>query len=122
MPVDLLSVSRARVHCRPRLPQPATVALQHRIDEIYTATPFCGSRRMTVVLRQEGFPVNRKRVQTAMRAMGWQGLAGARPPAPRTPHPTHQIYPYLLRGVTAAHPNHVWGIDIERHAALLNRE
>lgn len=24
----------------------------------------------------------------------------------------HQIYPYLLRDVTAAHPNHVWGVDI----------
>ena len=24
----------------------------------------------------------------------------------------HRIYPYLLRQVTAAYPNHVWGIDI----------
>ena len=110
VPADLLSVSRASLYYRPRPPQPATVALQHRIDEIYTATPFYGSRRMTAVLRQEGFPVNRKRVQTAMRAMGLQGLAPG--PATSPPHPTHPIYPYLLRGVTAAHPNHVWGIDI----------
>ncbi len=24
----------------------------------------------------------------------------------------HRVYPYLLRQVTAAYPNHVWGIDI----------
>jgi putative transposase len=24
----------------------------------------------------------------------------------------HKIYPYLLRGITISHPNHVWGIDI----------
>jgi len=24
----------------------------------------------------------------------------------------HRIFPYLLRGITISHPNHVWGIDI----------
>ena len=24
----------------------------------------------------------------------------------------HQIYPYLLRGVKASYPNHVWGVDL----------
>ncbi len=65
---------------------------------------------MTAVLRQAGVPVNGKRVQTAMRAMGLQGLVPG--PATSAPHPTHPIYPYWLRGVAAAHPNHVWGIDI----------
>jgi putative transposase len=107
---DLLGLSRASLYYRPRSPRPDTVALYHRIDELYTATPFYGSRRMTAVLRQEGWSVNRKRVQHAMRAMGLRGLA----PGPDTsrPHPAHRIYPYLLRGVTAAYPNHVWGIDI----------
>jgi putative transposase len=27
-------------------------------------------------------------------------------------NPEHKNYPYLLRNVTAAYPNHVWGIDI----------
>ena len=107
---DLLSLSRASLYYRPRPPQPETVALYHRIDEIYTATPFYGSRRMTAQLRREGHGVNRKRVQHAMRAMGLQGLAPG--PATSRPHPAHTIYPYLLRGVTAAYPNHVWGIDI----------
>lgn len=24
----------------------------------------------------------------------------------------HKVFPYLLRNVTAAHPNHIWGTDI----------
>ena len=24
----------------------------------------------------------------------------------------HRKYPYLLRGITAAYPNHIWGTDI----------
>jgi len=27
-------------------------------------------------------------------------------------HPEHQVYPYLLRNVRAAYPNHIWGVDI----------
>jgi putative transposase len=27
-------------------------------------------------------------------------------------HHDHQIYPYLVRGITASEPNHIWGIDI----------
>ncbi len=35
-------------------------------------------------------------------------------PGPRTsiPHPGHTVFPYLLRGITASHPNHIWGTDI----------
>ena len=86
-----LSVSRASLYYRPRPPRPETVALYHRIGEIYTATPFYGSRRMTAVLRPEGFLVNRKRVQHAMRGRGLRGLAPG--PATSAPHPAHRIYP-----------------------------
>ena len=58
----LVGISRASLYYRPRPPHPATVAWYHRIDEIYTATPFYGSRRLAVVLRQEGYAVSRKRV------------------------------------------------------------
>ena len=45
-------------------------ALMRRIDELFTAWPFLGSRRMTAMLRAEGVDVNRKRVQRLMRLMG----------------------------------------------------
>lgn len=45
--------------------------------------------------------------------MGKLGLAGMAPgPNTSRPHPQHKVYPYLLRGVTVARPNHVWSTDI----------
>jgi putative transposase len=106
---DLLSLSRSSLYYQPVLPSAEEVALKHRIDEIYTAWPFFGSRRITVQLRREGLTINRKAVQRHLREMGLAGIC----PAPNLSrrHPEHQVYPYLLRQVTAAYPNHVWGID-----------
>ena len=42
------------------------LALMQRIDELHTAHPFCGSRKMAAVLKREGHGVNRKRVQRLM--------------------------------------------------------
>jgi putative transposase len=67
------------------------------IDAEYTRRPFYGSRRMVVSLSDAGYQVNRKRVQRLMKVLG---LAGMLPgPHTSTPHPTHRVYPYLLRGV-----------------------
>jgi putative transposase len=106
----LLGLSRSSLYYHPRSPSPQEVALKHRIDELYTAHPYYGSRRITVVLRSEGQMVNRKAVQRHMQEMGIAGVA----PGPHTSrrHPAHPVYPYLLRSITAAQPNHVWGIDI----------
>ena len=80
------------------------------IDEQYLRTPFYGSRQMTRYLAEQGYVVNRKRVQRLMRTMGLQATV----PGPHTSlaHPAHKVYPYLLRNVTASYPNHIWGIDI----------
>ncbi|SMC08172.1 HTH-like domain-containing protein [Sulfobacillus thermosulfidooxidans DSM 9293] len=106
----LLSLNRSSLYYRPVGPDAEEIALKHRIDEIYTDRPFYGSRRMTAQLNQEGYAVNRKRVQRFMREMGIWGIAPG--PQTSTRHPQHPVYPYLLNGVTPAYPNHVWGIDI----------
>jgi putative transposase len=107
---DLLTLSRASLYYQPLPPSVEEVALKHRIDEIYTAYPFYGSRRITVQLRREGELINRKAVQRHMREMGIAGIY----PGPNLSQrqQEHRVYPYLLRHVTAAYPNHVWGIDI----------
>jgi putative transposase len=107
---ELLSLSRASLYYQPVSPLPEEVALKHRIDEIYTDYPFYGSRRITVQLRREGRRINRKAVQRHMREMGIVGIC----PDPNLSQRNleHRVYPYLLRQVTAAYPNHVWGIDI----------
>jgi len=86
------------------------LALMRRIDELFTAWPTLGSRRMTAMLRAEGEKINRKRVQRLMRQMGIAALG----PKPNTtkPSPGHKIYPYLLRHLKIERPNHVWAADI----------
>ncbi len=82
----------------------------HALDEIYTARPFYGSRRMQVALARRGLRVNRKRVQRLMRLMGLEAVG----PKPRLsqPHPEHRVYPYLLRDVPIERVDHVWSTDI----------
>jgi putative transposase len=108
---QLLGVARSGVY----RPPPAAnddddPALMRRIDELFTAWPFFGSRRITAMLRAEGQAINRKRVQRLMRRMGIAALG----PKPRTtkPAPGHKIFPYLLRGLAIQRPNQVWCADI----------
>jgi putative transposase len=80
------------------------------IDEQYLRTPFYGSRNFTTWLKNEGYEVNRKRVQRLMRIMGIEAIY----PKPRTSEARkeHKKYPYLLRDVKILRPNHVWSSDI----------
>jgi putative transposase len=106
---ELLSLSRSSLYYRPKAPSAQEVQAKQRIDEIYTAHPFLGSRKITVLLRKE-MRISRPTVQRYMRAMGITAIY----PAPRLsqPHPEHKIYPYLLRNLVIERPNQVWGLDI----------
>jgi len=106
----LLSLARSGVYRMPRPANDEDVALMRAIDELFTAFPFLGSRRMAIMLREEGWSVNRKRVQRLMREMGIEALG----PKPRTtkPAPGHKIFPYLLRNMTIDRSNQVWAADI----------
>jgi putative transposase len=106
----LLGVARSGVYRKPPPANDNDLALMRRIDELFTAWPFLGSRRMAAMLRAEGCAVNRKRVQRLMRGMGIAALG----PKPRTtkPAPGHKIFPYLLRNLAIDRPNQVWAADI----------
>jgi putative transposase len=107
----LLALNRSSLYYVPRPVSAAEVAIKHAIDEVYTQYPFYGSRRITVELcERRKLPVARETVQRYMREMGITAIYPG--PTLSRPHPEHQVYPYLLRNVTAAYPNHVWGIDI----------
>nr|WP_145862591.1 MULTISPECIES: IS3 family transposase [Paenibacillus] len=109
---ELLSVNRTSIY-RPAKEQRESeenVLLMHRIDEIYMKHPYYGYRRMTRILRDQGFEVNRKRIRRLMRIMGLEAVY----PKPNLSKRLHATYtrPYLLRGLTIDRPNQVWGIDI----------
>lgn len=107
---ELLSISRSSLYYQPRPPSSEEIRIKHRIDEIYTEYPHYGSRRMTAQLQRDAMDINRKAVQRHMREMGIEAIF----PGPNLSRRRlkDQVYPYLLRNVTAAYPNHVWGIDI----------
>ena len=65
---ELLTVSRTSLYYQPAAPSAEELALKRRIDEIFTARPFYGSRRICQQLRREGQMVGRKSVQRQMPA------------------------------------------------------
>jgi len=106
---ELLSLNRSSLYYVPLPPSPEELHLKRRIDEIYTARPFYGSRKITAVLRKE-LVINRKAVQHHMREMGLVAIY----PGPNLSQRARnqQVFPYLLRGLAITRPNEVWGIDI----------
>lgn len=108
----LLSVSRSSLYYQVRPARDQEVRVKHRLDCLYTAHPFLGSRKVVRVLAGEGFGVGRHTIRRYRQEMGLETLY----PKPRlsiaASGPEHRVYPYLLRGLTIERPNQVWGVDI----------
>lgn len=108
---ELLGISRNCVYYTPVPADPFKLQVMNKIDEEYTKRPYYGSRRIAKEIgNQWEMPINRKRIQLLMREMGIEAIY----PKPNlsfnnTPHP---VYPYLLKGIVALYPNHIWGTDI----------
>ena len=102
---ELLGISRNSLYYQPKPVDPETLVVMNRIDELYTKRPFYGSRK---IARDLGY--NRKRIQRLMREMGIEAIY-QKPNLSKNNIP-HPVYPYLLKGIVAAHPNHIWGTDI----------
>lgn len=107
---QLLNIARSSFYYQVQSPAAEELTLLRLIDQQYLETPFYGSRRMSVVLRQQGYEVNRKRVQRLMRQLGIEAIY----PKPRLSqaHLQHQVYPYLLRDLAVTQADQVWCTDI----------
>jgi putative transposase len=108
---QLLSLNRSTVYYRPETDvSEEDLKLMRRIDEMHLKRPFYGSRRIRDWLNEEGYTINRKRVQRLMRLMGIVALY----PKKNTSKPGkgHKIYPYLLKGLAIDHPGQVYCSDI----------
>ena len=107
---QLLEINRSSLYYQPKGESSLNLTLMNQIDRQYTKTPFYGIRRMTEILKRQGFKINRKRIQRLMNLMGLQAIFPKRSLSHRDPD--HRIYPYLLRGLEITHRNHVWSTDI----------
>jgi hypothetical protein len=65
---------------------------------------------MLCFLRELGYPVSKNRVQRLMQVLGLEAICPGKHTSQA--HPTHPVYPYLLRGVKIERTNHVWSCDI----------
>jgi len=110
----LLGLDRQAYYYRPIVNEAELSRLKvhmDAVDEIYTARPYYGTRRMQYELEKAyGICIGRERIRHIMRCLGLEAIY----PKPDTSKPClgHEIYPYLLRNVTASYPNHIWGTDI----------
>ncbi len=109
---ELLEISRASWYYEPVIDEHDLAAMA-AIDEIFTAHPFYGSRRIRVDLEHDhGIAIGRDHVRRLMRALGLETVYPRQTRQTSAPGQQHPVYPYRLRGVAATRPNHVWGADI----------
>jgi putative transposase len=100
---QLLDISRSGYYYKSNGENDINLKLMNRIDEIYTEHPTWGSRKIRDYLRNEGYKMNRKRLQRLMRKMGISVIYPQKKLS--IPHPDYKIYPYLLRGLDINRPN-----------------
>ena len=111
MQCQLVGVARSTIDYVPMPEDPLDVLIKRLLDEIYMKDPCLGSRRLVTVLsRDYGLEVNRKRLQRLRREMGVETIWCR----PRTsiPDDGHRKYPYLLRNLAITRPDQVWCADI----------
>jgi len=109
---DLLGLSKSSYYYQPQTETAENLLYMRLMDAQYLKTPFYGVGQMTTFLRRQGYRVNPKRVRRLMRLMGLQAIC----PGPHTSKPgkgaEHQIFPYLLRGMSIDRIGQVVGVDI----------
>lgn len=106
----LLSLVRSGIYYVPVMSFEEDHAAMSLIDEIYTASPFYGYRRICAELARRGHTVNGKRVYRLMKQMGLEAIY----PRKRTTlvSKKHFKYPYLLRNLVVYRAGQVWATDI----------
>lgn len=107
---EALDVHRSRLYHEPRPGEDRP--LREALSELAGQWPTYGYRRLTVMLRRGGHPVNAKRVR---RLMSELGLSGEPPPRhPRTTDSVHGFprFPNLVESLEVVRPDQVWASDI----------
>lgn len=107
---ELLDLSRSTYYYAPFPETEENLALMRRLDELHLEHPVYGSRKLMVLLRQEGQDINRKRVVRLLGLMGIEAIYAR--PKTSVAAPGHQIYPYLLKGLEVTGADQVWCADI----------
>jgi putative transposase len=108
---ELLGVARSSVSYQAVPENPEDIRIKSLLDEIYIIDPCLGSRKLVTILKRDhGVEINRKRVQRLRREIGHEAIWCK----PRTSIPDHghRKYPYLLRDLKVTRADQVWCTNI----------
>jgi putative transposase len=107
----MLDIARSTLDYQPAAESAEDRKIKRLMDEIYLRDACLGTRRLVTVLeRDHGLVVNRKRLQRLRREMGLETIYCR--PRTSVPEREHVKYPYLLRELAITRPNQVWCADI----------
>ena len=107
----LLGFPRCALYREPA-PPPDEAALRAALPRLAGEWPTYGYRRLTAMLRREGWAVNGKRVRRLMTDLGIQGQPPVR--RKRTSDSNHAFprFPNLVEGLEVVRPDQVWVGDL----------
>jgi len=74
---ELLEISRSGYYYEP---SPENLEILNFLDHQYLETPFYGSRKLAIILKQKGYKINRKRLKRLMGILYPEPLPSIQPP------------------------------------------
>ncbi len=111
---ELLGFSRSAYYYEPAVCSERELAIMRALDELHTAHPYFGYRRLTshldTCLSKSYLPVNEKMVHRLLQVMAIETLYPKANLSKRNQE--HKVFPYLLRKVPIREKRQVYSTDI----------
>jgi putative transposase len=107
---ELLNITRTTLYYMPKLMNDNDLQILRVMDELHLQYPFMGSRMLQDQLNRKGIEIGRLHTKTLMNIANTHAISRQKSTSEK--HPSHKIYPYLLRNVPVTRPNQVWATDI----------
>lgn len=107
---EVLGLPRSSFYHQPRSNENAALCVL--LHDLAAQYPTYGYRRLTALVRRQGWSVNHKRVQRLMAEMGLQRRVKRRSRRTTDSHHAFWRYPNLVAGLEVASPDQVWVADI----------
>ncbi len=107
---ELLAINKSSLYYERRAENAVNKELMKQIDEIHTAHPYYGVRRIKAAIQRKGSSYNVKRIRRLLFKM--EILTDYPKRNLSKMAPGHKKYPYLLRGLPVTKNNQVWSTDI----------
>jgi transposase InsO family protein len=107
---EVLGLPRSSFYHQPKTDEKAALCVV--LHDLAAQYPTYGYRRLTALLRRQGWGVNHKRVQRLMAQMGLQRSVKRRRTRTTDSHHSFWRYPNLVAGLEATYPDQVWVADI----------